>query len=43
MPGWEDAYLVGTGPQIGVRETRHVVGRDEVTADDVLSGTATAG
>lgn len=37
MPGWEDAYLVGTGPQIGVRETRHIVGRYEVTADDVLS------
>lgn len=37
MPGWEDAYLVGTGPQIGVRETRHMVGRYEVTADDVLS------
>lgn len=37
MPGWEDAYLVGTGPQIGIRETRHIVGRYEVTADDVLS------
>jgi hypothetical protein len=37
MPGWEDAYLVGTGPQIGVRETRHLVGRYEVTAEDVLS------
>lgn len=37
MPGWEDAYLVGTGPQIGVRETRHIVGRYEVTAQDVLS------
>jgi hypothetical protein len=37
MPGWEGAYLVGTGPQIGVRETRHIVGRYEVTAGDVLS------
>lgn len=37
MPGWEDAYLVGTGPHIGVRETRHLVGRYEVTAEDVLS------
>ncbi len=36
MPGWEDAYLVGTGPQIGVRETRHILGRYEVTAADVL-------
>jgi hypothetical protein len=37
MPGWENAYLVATGPQIGVRETRHIVGRYEVTAADVLS------
>jgi hypothetical protein len=37
MPGWENAYLVGTGPQIGVRETRHIVGRYELTASDVLS------
>jgi hypothetical protein len=37
MPGWEGAYLVGTGPQIGVRETRHIVGRYEVSAADVLS------
>jgi hypothetical protein len=37
MPGWRDAYLVATGPQIGVRETRHLVGRYEVIADDVLS------
>ena len=38
MPGWEDAYLVATGPQIGVRESRHLVGRYEVTATDVLAG-----
>jgi hypothetical protein len=37
MPGWQDAYLVATGPQIGVRETRHIVGRYEVTGADVLS------
>jgi hypothetical protein len=36
IKGWEDAYLVATGPQIGVRETRHVVGRYAVTGDDVL-------
>ena len=36
IPGWQDAYLTGTGPQIGVRETRHVVGRYAVTGDDVL-------
>jgi hypothetical protein len=37
IPGWEDAYLVGTGPQIGIRETRHVIGRDTVTRGDVIS------
>jgi 2-polyprenyl-6-methoxyphenol hydroxylase-like FAD-dependent oxidoreductase len=37
MPGWEDAYLVGTGPQIGIRESRHLVGRTTLTRDDVIS------
>jgi hypothetical protein len=37
IEGWEDAYLVGTGPQIGIRETRHVVGRYAITGEDVLS------
>jgi hypothetical protein len=36
IPGWEDAYLVATGPQIGIRETRHLVGRYAVTGEDVL-------
>ena len=37
IDGWQDAYLVATGPQIGVRESRHLVGRYVVTRDDVLS------
>jgi 2-polyprenyl-6-methoxyphenol hydroxylase-like FAD-dependent oxidoreductase len=37
IDGWQDAYLVATGPQLGIRESRHLVGRDEVTRDDVLS------
>jgi glycine/D-amino acid oxidase-like deaminating enzyme len=37
IDGWQDAYLVATGPQIGVRESRHVIGRYTVTRDDVLS------
>jgi hypothetical protein len=37
IAGWEDAYLVSTGPQIGVRESRHVVGRYSLTRDDVLA------
>ena len=38
LPGWEDAYLLTTGPQIGIRETRRLAGRDVVAADDVVSG-----
>ncbi len=37
IAGWENAYLVATGPHIGIRESRHVVGRYSVTRDDVLS------
>jgi hypothetical protein len=37
IDGWERAYLVATGPQIGVRESRHVIGRYTLTRDDVLS------
>lgn len=38
MPGFERAYLVATGPQIGVRETRHPAARYEMTGEDVVSG-----
>jgi 2-polyprenyl-6-methoxyphenol hydroxylase-like FAD-dependent oxidoreductase len=37
MPGWDRAYLVATGPQIGVRESRHLVGRTTLTREDVVS------
>ena len=37
LDGWADAYLVATGPQIGIRESRHVIGRYAVSRDDVLS------
>jgi glycine/D-amino acid oxidase-like deaminating enzyme len=37
IDGWQDAYLVATGPQIGIRESRHLVGRYAVTRDDVVS------
>lgn len=38
MPGFERAYLVATGPQIGVRETRHPAARYEMTGEDVVGG-----
>lgn len=38
LPGWENAYLLATGPQIGIRETRRLAGRDVIVADDVVAG-----
>lgn len=37
-PGFEDAYLVATGPQLGIRETRRPFSRADVTEADVLEG-----
>ena len=37
VPGFEDSYVVQSGVQIGVRETRRVVGEYQLDADDVLS------
>ncbi len=36
VPGFEHAYLLAVAPQVGVRETRHVVGEHTLTEDDVL-------
>jgi hypothetical protein len=35
-PGFDRSYVVDIAPQIGVRETRRVVGRYQLTEDDVL-------
>ena len=35
-PGFEDSYLVDIAPQIGIRETRRIVGPYQLTEDDVL-------
>jgi 2-polyprenyl-6-methoxyphenol hydroxylase-like FAD-dependent oxidoreductase len=37
IPGFERSHLVATGPQIGVRETRRLVGQYVLTEEDVLS------
>ena len=37
-PGLENAQLLETAAQVGIRETRHIVGRYTLTGDDVLSG-----
>lgn len=38
VPGFEGAYLLQTGPQIGIRESRHPPARYELTGEDLLSG-----
>ncbi len=37
VPGFEHAYLAGLAPQIGIRETRRIMGEYVLTGDDVLS------
>jgi hypothetical protein len=37
LPGCENAYLVASGVQIGVRETRRIVGDHVLTLDDYLA------
>lgn len=37
VPGFEQARLAATGTQIGIRESRRIVGRYTLTADDVLA------
>ncbi len=36
VPGFEHARLAATGTQVGIRESRRIVGRYTLTADDVL-------
>ena len=36
MPGFESAYLLEIAPQVGIRETRRLLGRAVLQADDVL-------
>ena len=38
VPGFERAYLVQTGPQIGIRESRHPAARYELTGEDLKTG-----
>jgi hypothetical protein len=35
-PGFENAYLLEIAPQVGVRETRRIIGDYQLTASDVL-------
>jgi hypothetical protein len=35
-PGFENAYVVDTPPQLGIRETRRITGAYQLSGDDVL-------
>ncbi|HEY3379741.1 MAG TPA: FAD-dependent oxidoreductase [Armatimonadota bacterium] len=37
IPGFERAYLLATAPQVGVRETRRIIGEHMVTEAELLS------
>lgn len=37
VPGFENCYVLDTGAEIGVRESRRIVGRQRLEADDVLN------
>ena len=38
VPGFENAQLLATGTQIGIRESRHVVGEYVLSAEEVMAG-----
>lgn len=38
LPGFARAFMSHTAPQVGVRESRRVVGRYQLTTEDVLGG-----
>lgn len=38
VPGFEESYLISTGPYIGIRETRRLVGEYVLTEDDIRAG-----
>ena len=37
IPGMENCILVSTGPKLGIRETRHIVGKYTLSLDEVLN------
>jgi len=39
VPGFEDAYFITSGPFIGVRETRRIVGQHVLTEDEIMATT----
>jgi len=40
IPGFGDSILLGLAPRVGVRESRRIIGRRRLTAQDVVEGVA---
>ena len=38
LPGFENAYVSSTGAQVGVRESRHIIGEYLLQQEDVVEG-----
>jgi len=38
VPGFENIYLISMAPQVGIRESRRIVGEYIITKEDVLEG-----
>lgn len=38
VPGFQKSYISSTSPQIGIRESRHIIGEYVLTRQDVLKG-----
>ena len=38
VPGFRGSHLIDSGTQVGIRQTRSIVGKERLTNDDVISG-----
>ena len=43
VPGFQDSYLVDTGAQVGIRQTRSITGAARLSNDDVMQGRKSKG
>lgn len=38
VPGFENCYIIATAPQVGIRESRRIIGEYTLTKEDVVEG-----
>jgi ribulose 1,5-bisphosphate synthetase/thiazole synthase len=38
VPGFENSYIIESAPEVGIRETRRIIGQYVISQEDVLSG-----